>query len=87
MGSFIIKPGMKLELTEEERAEIRANAPKSDDEIDFSDIPATTEEELKKFFRINPRTPEEWERYYKNCPLHVQKRHEQQRKLYGRAII
>lgn len=36
-------------LTEEEIAEIYANAPKSDDEIDYSDIPKMTKEELKKF--------------------------------------
>ena len=36
-------------LTEEEIDEIYANAPKSDDEIDYSDIPKMTKEELKKF--------------------------------------
>ena len=36
-------------LTDEEIAEIYANAPKSDDEIDYSDIPKMTKEELKKF--------------------------------------
>ena len=36
-------------LTEEEIAEIYANAPKSDEEIDYSDIPKMTKEELKKF--------------------------------------
>ena len=36
-------------LTEEELAEIYANAPKSDDEIDYSDIPPLTKEELAKF--------------------------------------
>ena len=41
-----LKRGMKP--TAEQLAEIYANAPKSDDEIDFSDIPETT--------------PEEWER-------------------------
>lgn len=87
MGSFTIKPGMKLELTDEQRAELEALKDIKDEDIDLSDIPEITKEEFKKFFKINPRTPEEWERYYKNCPLHVQKRHEQQRKLYGRAII
>lgn len=41
-----LKRGMKP--TAEQLAEIYENAPKSDDEIDFSDIPETT--------------PEEWER-------------------------
>ena len=48
MGSIRIYEGMPP-LTEEEIAEIRANAPKSDDEIDYSDIPALTDEELKRF--------------------------------------
>ena len=33
-------------LSAEEIAEIRANAPKSDDEIDLSDIPEITHEEF-----------------------------------------
>ena len=36
-------------LTEEELAELERNKPKSDDEIDFSDIPRLTKEELAKF--------------------------------------
>lgn len=48
MGSIRIYKGMPP-LTEEELAEIYANAPKSDDEIDLSDIPEITEEEWKKF--------------------------------------
>lgn len=36
-------------MTEEELEEIYANAPKSDDEIDYSDIPKMTKEELSKF--------------------------------------
>lgn len=86
MGSIRIYKGMPP-LTEEEIAEIRKNAPKSDDEIDFSDIPARKAGEPRKWYRVNPRTPEEWEQYHKNCPQHIQKRHEKQRKLYGRAII
>ena len=35
-------------LTAEEIAEIRANAPKSDDEIDLSDIPEITHEEFAR---------------------------------------
>ena len=48
MGSIRIYKGMPP-LTDEQIQRIRANAPKSDDEIDYSDIPETTEEELKKF--------------------------------------
>ena len=48
MGSIRIYKGMPP-LTEEELAEIRANAPKSDEDIDYSDIPALTDEELKRF--------------------------------------
>ena len=35
-------------LSAEEIAEIRANAPKSDDEIDYSDIPPTSDEQLAR---------------------------------------
>ena len=48
MGSIRIYKGMPP-LTEEQLAEIYANAPKSDDEIDYSDIPKMTKEELSKF--------------------------------------
>ena len=44
--TMTIKRGMKP--TAEQLAEIYANAPKSDDEIDYSDIPKTTEEEFAK---------------------------------------
>ena len=47
MGSIILKRGTKP--TEEQLRRIIENAPKSDDEIDFSDIPALTDEELKRF--------------------------------------
>lgn len=47
MGSIILKRGMKP--TEEVLKRVRENAPKSDDEIDFSDIPEITEEEWKRF--------------------------------------
>ena len=47
MGSIRIYKGMPP-LTEEQLAEIYANAPKSDDEIDYSDIPKTTEEEFAR---------------------------------------
>lgn len=48
MGSIRIYKGMPP-LTEEEIAELDRNKPKSDDEIDFSDIPRMTKEELSKF--------------------------------------
>lgn len=48
MGSIRIYKGMPP-LTEEEIEEIYKNAPKSDDEIDYSDIPKMTKEELKRF--------------------------------------
>lgn len=47
MGSIILRRGMKI--SEEQIKRIRENAPKSDDEIDFSDIPRMTKEELAKF--------------------------------------
>ena len=47
MGSIILRRGMKL--SEEQIKRIRENAPKSDDEIDFSDIPPLTDEELSRF--------------------------------------
>ncbi|MBQ7199582.1 MAG: hypothetical protein IJS29_09990 [Selenomonadaceae bacterium] len=47
MGSLILKRGMKP--TAEQLARIYANAPKSDEEIDLSDIPEITDEEWKKF--------------------------------------
>ena len=46
MDNFILKRGMKP--TTEQLARIYANAPKSDDEIDYSDIPKTTEEEFAR---------------------------------------
>mgnify|MGYP006916028461 FL=1 len=48
MGSIRIYKGMPP-LTEEEIAELDRNKPKSDDEIDFSDISRMTKEELSKF--------------------------------------
>lgn len=48
MGSIRIYEGMPP-LTTEELEELRANKPKSDDEIDYSDIPRMTKEELAKF--------------------------------------
>ena len=48
MGSIKIYKGMPP-LTEEQIQRIRANAPKSDEEIDYSDIPPLSDAELKKF--------------------------------------
>ena len=44
--------------TAEQLAEIYANAPKSDDEIDYSDIPKTTEEEFARMIanRLRKKT-------------------------------
>ena len=50
MGSIRIYKGMPP-LTAEELAEIYANAPKSDEEIDLSDIPEITEEEWRTRFK------------------------------------
>jgi uncharacterized protein (DUF4415 family) len=46
-------------LTPEEKAEIEANFPKSDDEIDFSDIPRLTEEWFGKAQRGPHRRPKQ----------------------------
>lgn len=48
MGSIRIYKGMPP-LTEEQIRRLEENKPKSDDEIDFSDIPRMTKEELSKF--------------------------------------
>ena len=48
MGSIRIYKGMPP-LTEEQIRRLDENKPKSDDEIDFSDIPRMTKEELAKF--------------------------------------
>ena len=45
--TLTLKRGTKP--TAEQLARIYANAPKSDDEIDLSDIPEITDEEWKKF--------------------------------------
>ena len=48
MGSIRIYKGMPP-LTEEQIRRLKENKPKSDDEIDFSDIPRMTKEELARF--------------------------------------
>lgn len=49
MNSFVIKGGVKIIRTPEQIAELEALAKMSDDDIDYSDIPPISEEELKKF--------------------------------------
>ena len=46
MGSLVLRRGMKP--TTEQLERIYANAPKSDDEIDYSDIPPLTDEEIAR---------------------------------------
>ena len=48
MGSIRIYKGMPP-LTEKQIKRIRENAPKSDEDIDYSDIPKLTKEELARF--------------------------------------
>lgn len=93
MGSLILRRGSRSQPTLEEMRELAKleleklqNMPDEDEGIDFSDIPPTTKEELAKFYPVNPRTPEQWERYYRNCPPHIQQRHEKIRKLHGSII-
>ena len=68
MGSIFIYPGMKIERTPEEIAEIEALDKLADEDIDLSDIPEITDKEWKRMWRANPRTPEEWEQYYRYNP-------------------
>jgi len=49
MNSLVIKQGVKIIRTPEQMAEIEALSKMSYDEIDYSDIPKMTKEELKKF--------------------------------------
>lgn len=48
MGSFIIKRGVKIERTPEQLAEIERWKTMTDDDIDYSDIPPLTDEELAR---------------------------------------
>ena len=68
MGSIFIYPGMKIERTPEDLAEIEALRNMKDEDIDLSDIPEITDEEWKRFYRENPSTPEEWEQFYRWNP-------------------
>lgn len=53
MGSILVYKGMPP-LTAEELAELEALRNMKDEDIDFSDIPEITDEEWKKFKRVNP---------------------------------
>ena len=48
MGSIIIKRGIKIVRTPEQIAELEALAKMTDDDIDYSDIPPLTDEELAR---------------------------------------
>ncbi len=48
MGSLIIRRGMKLEFTPEQLEEIKRWEKMTDDDIDYSDIPPLTDEELAR---------------------------------------
>lgn len=75
-------------LTEEQIAEIEALSKMSDDEIDYSDIPKITKEEWDtKFYKANPVTPEDWARFYRNCPPRRQKTLLERWKLQGKEIM
>lgn len=50
--TYILRRGQPL--TEEQKAEIEALKKMSDDDIDYSDIPELTDEQLSKFKRVNP---------------------------------
>ncbi|MBQ3336273.1 MAG: hypothetical protein IJG80_02610 [Selenomonadaceae bacterium] len=86
MGSLILKRGVKPEYTPEQLEEIKRWENIKDEDIDYSDIPAPKEGEERKWYPVNPRTPEQWERYYKYCPPHIQARHKKLRELYGPII-
>ena len=79
MGSLILSRNMPP-LTKEELEEIRALKNRK---IDYSDIPPTTDEGSKRFYRVNPRTPEEWEQFYKYCPKRHQENLAKMRKVLG----
>lgn len=57
-------------LTAEEIAELDAL---DEREIDLTDIPEITDEEWKRFYKVNPNNFEEWEQYYK-CNPSVQRK-------------
>ena len=49
MSNFIIKQGIKIERTPEQLAEFEIWKKMTDEDIDYSDIPKMTKEELKRF--------------------------------------
>ena len=49
MSSITIRRGMKITRTPEQLAEIEKWKTMTDEDIDYSDIPPLTEEELSKF--------------------------------------
>ena len=49
MDNFIIKRGIKIYRKPEQMAELAELSKMTDDDIDYSDIPPLTDEELKKF--------------------------------------
>lgn len=59
MGSFFLIKGQKPELTPEQKAELAKLAEMSDEDIDYSDIPPLTDEELA---RMKPAR-DIWRRY------------------------
>ncbi len=48
MGSIVIKRGMKIVRTPEQIAELEALKNLKDEDIDYSDIPPLTDEELAR---------------------------------------
>ena len=52
MVTYILRKGQPL--TEEQKAELEALRNMRDEDIDFSDIPELTDEQLKQFKRVNP---------------------------------
>ncbi len=49
MSNFIIKQGIRIERTPEQLEEFEIWKKMTDEDIDYSDIPKMTKEELKKF--------------------------------------
>ncbi|MBE8953120.1 MAG: hypothetical protein SR1Q7_08250 [Quinella sp. 1Q7] len=49
MGSLVLRREMKFEFTPEQLEEIKRWEQMTDDDIDYSDIPPLTDEELAKF--------------------------------------
>ena len=45
-------------LTEEQKARLAILKTMTDEDIDYSDIPELTDEQLKQFKRVNPRRKE-----------------------------